>query len=95
MDEYLVLAFAEGADDVLCVDTGTKEHCEAEFMNQVADGDFGSSLLLVKVVQSAELRYDIRNWSDGGTEETSKDSAGGRDIIAEYSRFCAAKGEDC
>jgi hypothetical protein len=94
MSEYLLLGY-DGDDVNICLAAGTKEECEAEFMNQISDGDFGSRLLLVKVVQSAELRYDIRNWEDGSTEEKGEVPAGSTDTLTEYSRLCAAQGASC
>jgi len=95
MSEYLLLGYDAGDDVYICLAAGTKEECEAEFLNQISDGDFGSRLLLVKVEQSAELRYDIRNWEDGSTEEAGEVPARGTDPIAEYSRLCAAQGTSC
>lgn len=94
MFEYMVLSIADEVDvDVL--GGGTKEEMEEQFLNDLTAGDFQGNLLMVKVVKSAEIRYDVQDWPDEEGDEPSKSTAVSTDVLSEYSRTCAAQEQGC
>lgn len=94
MFEYMVLSVADEVD-VEVLGGGTKEEMEEQFQNDLSTGDFQGNLLMVKVVKSAELQYDVRDWPDEEDTKPSPKSTNTADVLAEYSRTCAAQEQSC
>lgn len=71
MFEYFVLSYIKGDEEILCLDTAKdSEDGKAAFDKILAEGLFEGDLLLVKVVRSAELSYDVREHPEEREETT-------------------------
>jgi hypothetical protein len=62
MDQYLLLSFKDDYAEV--VETGNEKEMSSAFDSLAIDWDSSDTLLMVKVVKSAEPILDIKDWGD-------------------------------
>ena len=91
MIEYLILSSIKDDDEMLCLDTA-KDSVQGKdaFDRILAEGLFDGDLLLVKVVRSAELSYDVREHSEESEEDITETVRG-----TGNSRLYALPGSGC
>jgi hypothetical protein len=71
MDQYLLLSVKDDYAEVLY--SGDKDQMEEDFEACAIDWDSQDSLLMVKVVKSAEPILDIKEWGDDEVRPTTQE----------------------